>query len=215
MSFADESSAAFYLSQINYYCLTAYWLPFEADHSTHQFIEGTTFDAVLDLYDFDRSLRLLALDAIERFEVAVRTRWAYELAHAHGPHAYLQEYLFRDKENWRKNLADLRSAVARSEEVFIRHYLANYSAPELPPIWSVCEVMSLGHLSRWYKNVGPKQTRRALALHFGFDQGALDGVLENLTVYAMFAPTTHDSGIVQFQRLYPFLSTDPKLWLRS
>lgn len=182
MTISDDGSSAFYLSQINYYRLVAYWLPFEADHATHQFIEGTTFEAVLDLYDFDRSLRLLVLDAIERFEVAVRTRWAYEMAHAHGPHAYLEGNLFRDNDDWKQNLRDLKAAVTRSDETFVRHYITSYSSPELPPVWAVCEVMSLGLLSRWYKNLGPKQTRKAIASHFGFDQGAFNGVLENLTV---------------------------------
>jgi len=31
----DTALASHYLSQINYYRLTAYWLPFEVDHTTH------------------------------------------------------------------------------------------------------------------------------------------------------------------------------------
>ena len=33
----DTTQAKHYLSQINYYRLTAYWLPFESDHITHTF----------------------------------------------------------------------------------------------------------------------------------------------------------------------------------
>ena len=29
-------------------------------------------------------------------------------------------------------------------------------------VWAVCEVMSLGLLSRWYNNLGPMPTRRAI-----------------------------------------------------
>jgi len=77
MEIRDEAEAAFYLSHINYYRLTAYWLPFEEDHATHQFRAGTTFDEVLKLYIFDRELRLLVMDALERIEVSVRTQWAF------------------------------------------------------------------------------------------------------------------------------------------
>ncbi|WP_269457399.1 Abi family protein [Brevibacterium sandarakinum] len=41
--------------------------------ATFQFFrEGTSFDDVLDLYVFDRALRLLVMHALERVEVAVR-----------------------------------------------------------------------------------------------------------------------------------------------
>jgi hypothetical protein len=33
----NTTQAKHYLSQINYYRLTAYWLPFESDHATHDF----------------------------------------------------------------------------------------------------------------------------------------------------------------------------------
>ena len=61
------------LDHLNYYRLGAYWLPFESSHSTHAFKPGTRLEDVLNLYVFDRELRLLVLDAIERVEVSVRT----------------------------------------------------------------------------------------------------------------------------------------------
>lgn len=85
----DAAEARFYLQHLNYYRLCAYWLPFEADHAAHSFRQGTSFAEVLGLYIFDRELRLLVLDAVERLEVSVRSQWAYQLAHRHGPHAHL------------------------------------------------------------------------------------------------------------------------------
>jgi abortive infection bacteriophage resistance protein len=81
MVIADTRLASHYLSQINYYRLTSYWLPFESNHDTHAFQRGTNFEQVLDLYIFDRELRLLVLDAIERVEVAVRTQLSFHLGH--------------------------------------------------------------------------------------------------------------------------------------
>lgn len=59
----DPAEAECYLRQLNYYRLGAYWLPFEADHAGHRFRPGTRFSEVLNLYVFDRELRLLVLDA--------------------------------------------------------------------------------------------------------------------------------------------------------
>ena len=63
--------ALHYLKFIGYYRLSGYCL-FYQEKPSHSFKHGTTFDAVLDLYIFDRQLRLLVMDAMERIEVAVR-----------------------------------------------------------------------------------------------------------------------------------------------
>ncbi len=54
------------------------------------FREGTTLELVWRRYCFDRRLRLLLLDAIERFEVAVRERLVHHLVRRHGPYGYLK-----------------------------------------------------------------------------------------------------------------------------
>lgn len=90
----DVQESIFYLQHLNYYRLSAYWLPFELDHKTHQFKPDTKFEDVLRLYIFDRELRLLVLDGIERIEVSVRSQWAYQLAILHHPHAHLDSQLF-------------------------------------------------------------------------------------------------------------------------
>ncbi|MDE2421661.1 MAG: Abi family protein [Gammaproteobacteria bacterium] len=179
MLIADEQAAAFYLGQINYYRLGAYWLPFEKDHATHTFKAGTTFEQVLDLYVFDRELRLLVLDAIERIEVTLRTRLAYELAHRHDCHAYMKPTIFKNFKAWAQLVASLIGEIDRADEVFIDHYKKTYSQPELPPIWSVSEVMSFGQLSKWYQQLAPMPTRRAIANHFDCDQQQFEGLIQH------------------------------------
>jgi abortive infection bacteriophage resistance protein len=176
----DAVSAAFYLQHLNYYRLGAYWLPFEADHGSHSFRPGTRFEDVLNLYVFDRELRLLVLDAIERIEVSVRGQWAYQMAHSHGPHAHLDAALGHKYGRWQSNLDKLAKEVQRSDETFIQHLTKTYSEA-LPPVWAVCEVMSLGLLSRWFGNLKPMPTRRAIANVYGIDQRVMESWLHHLT----------------------------------
>ena len=65
-------------STISYYRLSAYWYPFRQRNAdgkaTDNYISNTKFEEPLALYEFDRQLRLLVLDAIERIEVALRTK---------------------------------------------------------------------------------------------------------------------------------------------
>lgn len=177
----DISSAEFYLQHLNYYRLSAYWLPYESDHATHTFKPGTSFTDVLNLYIFDRELRLLVLDAIERVEVSVRCQWAYQLAHQHGSHAHLDESLALKQQRWQTNLDKLKNEVDRSDEAFIKHMQETYEE-RLPPIWAACEVMSMGLLSRWYNNLKPMPTRRAIASVYGIDEKVLESWLHHLSL---------------------------------
>lgn len=132
------------------------------------------------MYVFDRELRLLVLDAIERVEVSVRGQWAYQLGHRHGPHAHLDPALAKRRDLLQRNLDSLRREVKRSDENFIEHFKDTYSE-DLPPVWAICEVMSLGQLSRWFANLKPKATRRAIADVYSLDQRVLESWLHHLT----------------------------------
>jgi len=119
-----------YLNQISYYRLSAYALPYQ--HTKDVFNPNTTFNNILDLYLFDRELRIIIFDAIERIEVAIRAQIIYQLAHKYGSH--WQDYptvfnapivtgtgytidVFAETQ---KIISDNRTA--KNPEVFIKHY---------------------------------------------------------------------------------------------
>ncbi|MBI4005306.1 MAG: Abi family protein [Gammaproteobacteria bacterium] len=183
MKIPDNSRVRHYLAHINYYRLRAYWLPFEdkAVEGDHKFLPGTSFEDALALYVFDRKLRLLILDSIERIEVSLRTRWAYSLAMRYGAHAYLDTGLFRDTEKYRHCFEDLQKEIERSHETFIQHYQMHYTEPKMPPIWAACEVMSLGQLSMWFENLKHHADRKEIALFYQLDEIILSSFMHHLT----------------------------------
>ncbi|MBU3741370.1 MAG: Abi family protein [Candidatus Kapabacteria bacterium] len=180
MHIDDVHRAEFVLRHTNYYRLAAYWLPFESDSATHKFRAATTFEDVLSLYAFDRELRLLVLDAIERIEVSLRAIWAHTLAMEHGPHAHMNVNIMKDERRWRRFIATTMNEVDRSTEVFIQHLLRKHSEM-LPPIWAVSEVMSMGSLSKWYENIGPKHIRTAIAAEYGLNEILLESWCKHLS----------------------------------
>lgn len=160
-----------YLNSIGYYRLSAYWLPFEQPSANgsrnHQFNPNTDFDAILDLYIFDRKLRLLFMEAIERIEVALRARWAGVLAlQASDSHAYINPVHFVCSRQHIKSLAKFERNYDKSREVFITHYKNNYRMPQLPPVWAVVETMTLGELSIWYSNTKTSPAKVSVAKSF-------------------------------------------------
>ena len=181
MVIKNRPHATHFLSQINYYRLSAYWLPFEEDNKTHTFKKDTHFELVLDLYSFDRELRLLVLDAIERIEVAIRTTLAFQLSHRYGTHPHLDAELFYDNGVYLESLNRLQKDVTQSKEVFIQYLLENYSEA-LPPIWAVVELMSLGQLSKWYANLKSRSDRNLIAHKYNFDDLNLVSFLHLLTI---------------------------------
>ena len=73
MEITDEEKAQHYLSHIGYYRLSAYMYQLlSIPKEQHLFKRGVTFGKVMMLYRFDKKLRLLLFNEIEKIEVAVR-----------------------------------------------------------------------------------------------------------------------------------------------
>lgn len=166
------------LKAVNYYRLSGYLYPFrEPDDS---FKVGTTLEAVWRRYTFDRRLRLLFIDAIERIEVAVRTRLVCQLAHHElpeephlkGAFCYLSSRYFpgfssnAEYLKWRSGLA-IETQRAKSE-AFVQHFKDKYGDHHDDlPIWAVCELMTFGSMFTMAKTVVP-EVREQVAAEFGF-----------------------------------------------
>ncbi len=186
MQITDKNLAQSYLTHINYYRLRAYWLPFEITHSNptdeHQFQADTTFEKVLNLYIFDRELRLLLLDAIERVEISLRTRWANVLALKYGPFAHENIKIFSHQTIWQSGLDELVKEYKRSQETFVEHFRQKYAKLSSPPIWASCEMMMLGQLSRWLKNLKLPLDRQAIADTYNLDEKILISFIHHLSI---------------------------------
>lgn len=101
---------------------------------TDVFAEGTTWDNIYDLYRFDRKLRLLIFDAIERIEIALRTQMIYRLSHKYGSHWQDDASLFKNPsvfQTIQTHIGEVLSANLKAE--FINHYVTKYDDPPTPP----------------------------------------------------------------------------------
>ncbi|MBZ0261315.1 MAG: Abi family protein [Hyphomicrobiales bacterium] len=84
---ADPGRAEHYVRFIGYYRLSGYtrYYADPTDPANERFQAGTTFDQLLALYVFDRKLRVLLQDALERIEVAVKSVMSNECGIKGGP----------------------------------------------------------------------------------------------------------------------------------
>lgn len=66
----DRNKAIQYLDNIGYYRLSAYMYPLlKMPKTAHLYKEGSTFEKVMMLYRFDKKLRLLMFNEIEKIEI--------------------------------------------------------------------------------------------------------------------------------------------------
>lgn len=169
----DRATMIDRLSTVNYYRLSAYWYTFRIPHGNEQLKPGTHFDHVWDRYVFDRKLRILVMEAVERIEVAIRTQLAYYHSHAFGPFAYadapatLPRLFAGSPHGTHADFIDeVRKYVARSKEPFVRHFRTKYTAHRDLPIWMATELMTLGSVLRLYQGCD-NQRRQPVAARFG------------------------------------------------
>jgi len=189
LTFPDKAKAEFYFQNISYYRLSAYALPFQQEKD--KFNAGTEFDNVLDLYKFDRELRLVVLDAIERIEVALRTQFIYSLSHKYGSHWQNIKAIYKPAyKNHQGRIIDIFQetqsiirdhCLSKYPEVFIRHYLDTYTQPPTPPSWMAIELLTIGQLSRLFSGLANNDDKRAIASYFSLHHTPFESWLHALT----------------------------------
>lgn len=73
MLFDDEERAEKYFAYIGYHRLSTYWNAFYQNiKERDNFIKGVKFEDILNLYIFDRKLRVLFFEASERIEICMK-----------------------------------------------------------------------------------------------------------------------------------------------
>lgn len=190
----DETAARHYLSYISYYRFCGYAIEFEGElvNGEKQYHQNTSFEQILDCYVFDRKLRLLVIDAIERIEIAIRTVMINELALKYNnAHWYLNKNLFLPKFRHEDLIQSIKKETqykardgtvqGKKREQFIKHYYNKYQTPELPAVWMVAEILPLGSWSIIFSNLADRENQKIICKHFGINYIVMESWLHTLT----------------------------------
>ena len=185
MVIEDDSSAEKTLLNLGYYRLSGHFYPLRKTNPVgvpgrqDGFQAGTTLSLVEKLYEFDRQLRLLVLDAVERIEVAVRCDIAHRLGKRHRiAHECPSELdsRFCDEINpktgttlYQDWTAKLSSAIQKAKkEDFVKHHKQNYGGKM--PIWVITEVWDFGLLSKFFAGMQYRD-QSFIARRYGLQEG--------------------------------------------
>ncbi|MFD5869257.1 Abi family protein [Corynebacterium sp. NPDC060344] len=208
MDIGEPDAARLVLQRVGYYRLSGYWHPLRKSRITEsglviddEFTPGTSLAQVVTIYEFDRGLRLLAMDALERVEIALRFHIGHTLGNR-GPFAHtdigclsaeftsctdvgppnLAKWRNSDHAKW---LAKRDIEIKRSKADFAVHFKRMYELPT--PVWVTTELIDFGGLSTLYSGL-LQADRDTIAAHLGLRDksgaghgGALKDWLSNLT----------------------------------
>jgi len=186
----DEPKAISYLNEISYYRLSAYFLPYQI--TKDKFENNITFEQIIKTYSFDRELRLLVFDCIERIEVAIRTQFIYQMAinyndsHWQDNQSHFITPYYNKIGNLVNPFADFQAIIskaktARTPETFIKHYINNYNKPANPPSWMCFELLTIGELSHVYRGLKNNADKKRIANFFDVHPTVFTSWLHTLT----------------------------------
>lgn len=175
----DNQRAKRYLTFIGYYRLSVYFLPFQ--NNKDKFDNGTKFDDILNLYIFDRKLKLLVLDAIERIEIATKAVISNYMSQKFDIHWFLIKTLFQKKPEWEFFIKTLEKAIQKNRKKdHIKHYLDKYgSKSPYPPSWNIMEILTFGNVSHLFSNLRGKH-KKGISKNFELTSKSLDDLLRSI-----------------------------------
>lgn len=171
----DLNYAAEKIDQIGYEHLRIYFLSCrdEDNQPDKPFIQGTSFQHILQIYECDEKLRSTLFTAVGQFEIQLRNSISEILNARFGSHPYFNKAAFKNYKSYHEALHSFHKVYIASKDMRAKHYKDSYSTPFLPPIWILKEFLTFGTASRILKDLStcvlidvstrfglPKQTPR-------------------------------------------------------
>jgi abortive infection bacteriophage resistance protein len=168
--FYDEILESHDLKHTWYYRFSWYFKFFQEQDNV--FIEWTTFKQTLNLYVFDRKLRLLTLDAIEKIEVSLR--WVIDnyISKEQWKFWFLDTNCFylKDTKNlevYSKLIWKIKWKKFDKDSVIVRSFFRKYDEDYLPS-WMLFEHLTIWEIANIYK-VLKKNIQENISLEYNIN----------------------------------------------
>ena len=212
MRIGDRHKAVERLRGVNYYRLSGYWYPFrklriDGSGRTDRFLEGTSFEDVVRLYDFDARLRISVFAALSSLEIRLRALLGHELGRVdpliHLESSRLGPVARSEPEKYKKWRESYDKKLSSSREDFIKHHRENYGGRL--PIWVAVEILDWGGLTHLYA-MSPDGVRTSVSKAVALTAPQLGSWMKSLNVLRNIA--AHHGRM--FNRVYDLQPKLPK-----
>lgn len=177
MIISDRDYARRLLERTGYYRLSAFYYPFRTfcvlpeegqRIRCDRFRNGTTFDEVAAFYLWDKQIRLMVIDAIERIEIAIRA-CIVDILGAINKHGHRDPRSYKpsirepvgDATALEKFTDKLSEGFKRSKEEYAKHYRDRYLGN--PPIWVEAGTWDWGNMAFILQHLHDKHKEKIAA----------------------------------------------------
>lgn len=194
LSIDNRAKAERYLSMIGYYRLSAYMYPLlKAPKSLKLFKSDADFRQMMMLYRFDKKLRLMMYNEIEKIEVAIRSAIVNTICEQTGDRFWLTNSVhFSDSVKFSNTIRLIDKELRGSHEDFIADFKARYSDP-YPPCWILAEILPFGYVTNIFCNLKDKKLKKKVSQQFGLQVPPFESWLTKL--YVMRNACAHHSRV--------------------
>lgn len=161
------------MARINYYKLSAYWKPFQ--DANNNFLPNTTFNKIIDKYNFDSILKNILSEAIAYIETSLKTVFANTLSKDIDPFFYtnISNYANIKQSEFDEIIQRIKNEYDRSKEPFITHFKNKYGDKHnLPPVWCIVEIISFGTFAKIEHNLKAQYIKK-ISKHYNINYKVL------------------------------------------
>lgn len=179
-------STAKKLETISYYKLKDFAEPFNINKRRKDLepkYENITFSEILRRYYQDKNLRIYLMHAIEKIEVSLKTRIAYNLGNM-GAYGYLKESNWMDRSNnYIKNKATFQSILNKHEREDSYPKEIDFETgayiTRVPSVWIFINTLTFGELVKIYESMSKKR-KRSIANYYKLEIDELYSFIKTL-----------------------------------
>ena len=189
-----------FLERVNYYRFSGYAREFQhaPKYGDNNFMDGVSFQQIVNLMEMDSKLRHLLLKQLGIIEIAIRAKIAYEYGHDYGNTAY---YLDIDNYNEGNNpsvdrpfsivqgiLSDLERDKSRmlgryaDSSIISNDFDSKCKRYRNVPIWVAVEVLSFGRISNMITYIKDINPAKRVAASLGVQWSPFADVVHSFSV---------------------------------
>jgi len=148
----------------------------------HCFKPNSSFDQVMMLYRFDKKLRLLIFNEIEKIEIAVRSTIVSIGSEMISDPFWMTDLRnFIDAAKFHHTMGLIDTELQRSREDFIVHFRQTYS-DAYPPAWILAEILPFGVITNIFSNINVARIKKSIASRFGLQVKPFESWLTIVTL---------------------------------
>lgn len=184
---SDEVQAKTVLHRYGYFALITGYKDLLKNRTTKNYMDGTTFEDVVAIYQFDEQLREITFRYLLHIERHIRSALSYGFCDKYGD----SQCKYLDKRNYdissHKKETEVDKLISKyldplinhpTQYVYIEHHKSHHGNV---PFWVLVNALTFGTLSKIYK-YSKGQVQSAVSIEFdGIDESQLCQILEVLT----------------------------------